>query len=293
MYFNTLSLSHRAQSLATVLVLLLCGGTAWADSYDPSTGQLTIVSVKVGAATLTDVVVKIGRIVNGPTGTAAIGSEDTYDTATSQLTVPKVTIGSTIYTNLVTTVDSLVSITALSGADTYDGTYLTMGYVQVGSSTYDDVVITVGRVVSPGGGMPTNARSEYDPASGRLTIPAIQYGGRVYTNAVVTLGKVVSMGGPGIAGNVSEGPTTPVCMPGVPCTRPLAHANLQILDYTTHAMVNTVSSDSSGNFIVNVPDSVYLVQVITVDFPRCPAQVVTVSGQSLALIQVNCDTGLR
>lgn len=293
MKLNILPASHRAQSLATALVFCLCCGTAWADTYDPSTGQLAIASVSMGGATLTDVVIAVGSVVSGPIGTAPNGSEDVYDTTTGQLNVPTVTIGNSIYTNLVTTVGSLVSIGTSSGADTYDGTYLRMTYVQVGGTVYHNVVITVGRVVSPGGGMPTSARDVYDPASGQLTIPVIQVGGRVYTNAVVTIGKIVSTGGPGIAGNVSEGPTTPVCVPGVPCTRPLANAILQILDYTTHTPVGEATSDASGNFIVNVPASEYLVQVTTVNFPRCPEQTVTVTGQSLALTQINCDTGIR
>jgi hypothetical protein len=293
MTLNTLHSSHRTQSLATALVFFLCCGTAWADTYDPSTSQLAIASVSMGEATLTDVVVTVGGVVNGPMGTAPNGSEDIYDTATSQLTVPKVTIGNAIYTNLVTTVGSLVSIGKVSGADTYNGSYLTLSSVQVGATVYGNVVITVGRVVSPGGGMPANARSVYDPASGQLIIPAIQFGGRVYTNAVVTIGKVVSVGGPGIAGTVSEGPTTPVCVPEVPCTRPIANALLQIFDYTTHAMVGTVRSNSSGNFTISVPDSEYLVQVMTVNFPLCPEQVVAVTGQNFALTQVSCDTGIR
>jgi hypothetical protein len=293
MYLNTLSLRHRAQALAAVLGVLIFGGAALADTYDPRTHQLAISSVTIGAATMTDAVVAVGTIVSGPTGTAAIGGEDTYDTVTRQLTVPKVAIGNSIYANLVTTVDSVVSIGTLSGPDTYDGTYLRMSYVQVGGSVYGNVVITVGRVVSPGGGMPNSARSVYDPASGRLTIPAIQVGSRVYTNAVVTIGKIVSVGGPGIAGNVSEGPTTPVCMVGVPCTGPFANAELQILDYTTHALVGRAMSNSSGNFIVSVPEGEYLVQVMTVYFPRCPEQVVTVTGQDFAFTQINCDTGIR
>ena len=141
--------------------------------------------------------------------------------------------------------------------------------------------------------MPNSARSVYDPASGRLTIPAIQVGGRVYTNAVVTIGKIVSVGCPGIAGNVSEGPTTPVCMVGVPSSGPFANAVLQILDYTTHALVGKATSNSSGIFIVSVPEGEYLVQVMTDNFPRCPEQIVAVTGQNFAFTQINCDTGIR
>ena len=114
-----------------------------------------------------------------------------------------------------------------------------------------------------------------------------------FADSAATASLVVPIFGPGIAGNVSEGPTMPVCVLGVPCTRPLANAILQILDHTTHALVGKARSNSSGNFIVSVPDGEYLVQVMTINFPLCPEQTVTVTGQNFALTQINCDTGIR
>lgn len=104
---------------------------------------------------------------------------------------------------------------------------------------------------------------------------------------------VVPIFGPGIAGNVSEGPTVPVCGTGVPCTRPFANAILLILDQTTRALVGKAQSNSSGNFIVSVPEGGYVVHVMTVDFPFCPEESVTVAVHNFSLTQINCDTGIR
>ena len=99
--------------------------------------------------------------------------------------------------------------------------------------------------------------------------------------------------GPGIAGNVSEGPTTPVCEQGVSCTRPFANAIVQILDEATRGLVGKAKTNSSGDFIVSVPDGKYVVHIMTVDFPFCPEQSVTVTGLNFPLTQINCDTGIR
>jgi hypothetical protein len=45
--------------------------------------------------------------------------------------------------------------------------------------------------------------------------------------------------GSGIAGHVVEGPTTPVCRPNVPCTRPFANATILVLDSTNRSTVGT------------------------------------------------------
>ncbi len=180
-------------------VLLACGAAAarGAATYTTATDRLTLPAVAIGGATYSDVVVTVGTIVSGPEGTSADGTVDTYDPDTAQLTVQSVTVGSATYYNVVVTVSSLVSIGGVSGADTYDGTHLTIPSVQlVGGATYTDVVVTVGSVISTGGGMPASVRDLYNAGSRQLTIAAIEVGGHVYTNAVVTLGKLVSVGNP-------------------------------------------------------------------------------------------------
>jgi hypothetical protein len=107
------------------------------------------------------------------------------------------------------------------------------------------------------------------------------------------IGIVVPGIGPGIAGEVTVGPVTPVCVAGVPCDRPYDGAIAQILDATSRAVVGTAVANARGRFIVSVPAGDYLVHIMTIDFPRCPEVAVTVGKAAFSLTQVTCDTGLR
>jgi hypothetical protein len=160
-----------------------------------SAGQLTLPSVSIGNAIYSDMVITVGHIVSGPTGTAPESSGDIYDPVTKQLTVPEALVGATTYHNVAISVGSLVSIGSVSGADDYDGTYLEISSVQVGSKVYTDVVITLGKLISVAGGMPTAAQDQYNLANHQLLIPAVEFNGHVYTNVTITVGTIVSVGG--------------------------------------------------------------------------------------------------
>jgi hypothetical protein len=166
------------------------------DTYDPATKQVTIPSIIIGNATYSNMVVTVGKIVSGPTGSAPTSTGDFFNPANNQLAIPVVTYGANTYYNVVIAVGRLVSIGGVTGADTYDGKNLAIPSVQVlGGAIYSNVVITVGNIISAGGGMPTNFWDAYDPASKQLTIAAIQLGSKVYTNAIITVGYLVSAGG--------------------------------------------------------------------------------------------------
>jgi len=186
---------HAGASVATLL-LLGCAFGAWGtDSYDGA--SLTIPSVTVGSATYSNMVVTVGSIVSGPSGTAPDASQDSYDPASNRLTVPAVTLGGRTYYNVVVTVHSLISIGGVSGVDSFYSPDLIIPSVQLlGGAVYNNVIITPGKVISEGGGMPQNVRDVYDPQTKQLTIAAIQFGGHVYTNAVITPGQIVSVGTP-------------------------------------------------------------------------------------------------
>lgn len=180
--------------LSVATMLFACATAAHgSDSY--SGGVLTMSSLSVGGATYSQVVVRVSSILTEPAGTAANGSTDSYDPTSGRLVVQSVTVGSANFYNAVASVAALVSIASLSGADTYDGTYLHIPSVEIeGGATYSDVVVKVGSILSPGGGMPHNAVDVYNPASKQLTISAIAVGGQVYTNPVVTVSQVISVG---------------------------------------------------------------------------------------------------
>jgi hypothetical protein len=195
MNLNSTSIRHKARSFTAPILFLLCNGAmAYGGTYDPVTRVWTADSVTLGGAKFEGMRVKVSGIVSGPTGTSQNGWDASYDTASGHLTVPVVDVGNTRYYNVVATIASMVSPGSVIGADTYDGTQLSIPYVQVGpaGTVYSGVVVTIGNVVRVDGGMPKSARDIYDPGTNQLTIGAVQYGGNIYTNVVVTVRSIVS-----------------------------------------------------------------------------------------------------
>jgi hypothetical protein len=96
-----------------------------------------------------------------------------------------------------------------------------------------------------------------------------------------------------IVGQVTEGPTTPVCRPNIPCTRPFANANIEVLDSATRNLVARAVTNRRGNFRVAVPPGTYLVHVQVIDFPRCPEATAAVRPLRLTRIRIACDTRIR
>jgi alpha-tubulin suppressor-like RCC1 family protein len=192
------ALCHAARIFSSSLLILVGSLAAYgADNF--SGGQLSIPSLTIGAATYSGVVVTVGSLVTGPTDTTPYTRVDSYNPANNQLTVPVVTVGGATYYNVVANVTSLVSITGVSGADTYISGQLSIPTVLVGANVYTGVV-TVGRIVQVAGGMPSFSEDSYNPASGELTIPAVRTGGKVYTNVTITVGSIVSASAtPGVA----------------------------------------------------------------------------------------------
>jgi hypothetical protein len=159
-----------------------------------SAGQLLMPLVDIGNVVYTNMLVTIGKVVSGPSGTSPIGTAVIYTPLNNELTIPSGTIGTTTYYNVGVTVGSLVSIDGVAGADSYDGSHLTISSVQVGGKVYHNAVITVGRIISVAGGMPAGAQDIYNPANRQLAIPAVQVGSHVYTNVTITVGTVESSG---------------------------------------------------------------------------------------------------
>lgn len=199
----TTSLRQISRPLAGCL-LFLTGTAAAADSYNLATRQLSMPSVVIGGATYSNMVVTVGDIISGPTGTTPNGSVDSYDPGTDQLTIQTVVASSNTYHNVIATIAGLVSVGGVTGANTYSGTSLTVPFVQAGGRTYSNVVAAVGSVVGVAGGMPTLATNTYDPSTNQLAIPAVtdRNNNQVYTNVIVTVKSVSSVGG--VTSSVAE-----------------------------------------------------------------------------------------
>jgi hypothetical protein len=232
------SLHQSGRSCITVLLIIIFSAAAYgADTYNSATRQLSIPALGVGNATFSSIVVTVGNVVNGQTGNTPIGSEDTYNPSNNQLTVPSVMVGTSTYYNAIGTVRSLDSIGSVIGADVYDGTNLTIPYVQVvGGSSFNNVVITVGNVLRVGTGMPTLAMDSYNSATGELAIPIVQVSSRVYTNVIVQVGKVISSGG-GELPPPTPNPASVSC-PTSP-TQTNSSACISVLDGVPRLIVNS------------------------------------------------------
>ena len=139
--------------------------------------------------------------------------------------------------------------------------------------------------------------------AGRLltlaSLVAVALGGHVAPRARAEAGAISVPGyGPGIAGNVTIGPTAPVCQPDVPCSRPFAGANVVVLDDNggdrQGRVVARAVTNRHGNFILSVRPGDYLVSVRTPGtLPACGDAPVTVTLRSFTLVTVDCDTGIR
>jgi hypothetical protein len=190
------SLFERGRSVIWILLLGIGAGAYASDSYNGT--ELTIPTAIVGGAHFSNMVVTPAAILGAAQGTPN-GTEDSYDPASNELSIPSVIVGANTYTNATITVNSLLSVGSVSGADTYNGTYILSPVLQVlGGPVYNTLMFKFGSIVSLGGGMPRNVRDVYDPATHEVTIAAIQVGSTVYTNAVVTLGNAYYANGTGI-----------------------------------------------------------------------------------------------
>jgi hypothetical protein len=180
------------------------------DTYNAVTHQLTIPELQFGNVTFWDAVVTPGKLV-GIAGGAPKGFWDAYIVlpgAGDELTAPSVVDGATTYTNVTAIITNMTSVGSVSGADSYDGTYLYIPSVLAGNKLYSYVVLTVSGVDSLQSGLPERSIDTYDLTTRELEIPAVQVGGRAFTNAAVSVGKVVSVNG---SGTVAGGANSSTC----------------------------------------------------------------------------------
>ena len=166
------------------------------NTFVSSGRQLTVPLAQIGGAIYSNMVVTVDKIVSGPSGAMPqADTVDSYDPSNKQLTVPSVAFGGQTLYGVVGTVSGLVSIGSVRGADSFDGTYLTIPAVQLqGGGTYLNVVIVPGPILSIAGGMPQAVVDQYNLQNKQLLIPAVTYQGRVYTNVTITVATVLSVG---------------------------------------------------------------------------------------------------
>lgn len=168
-----------------------------ADTYDAATRQLTIPELQYGNATYWNMVVTPGTVL-GIAGGAPRGFFDAYAFIPPnglELIAPSVVVGPTTVTNVTATIADMISVGSVSGADSYDGTYLYIPTVSAGGKTYTNVVITVAGIDSLGNGFPKSEFDTYNTSTHQLSIPGVAVGAKAYTNVNVTVGNIVSVNG--------------------------------------------------------------------------------------------------
>jgi hypothetical protein len=101
-----------------LLISLFLLPAARADTFDASTGRLTLASIQVGNTIYTDVVVTVGSLISvggshlAPlpgTPPPVVGS-DTFDPYTGKVSLPSVQAGNVIFTDLVITVGGILGV---------------------------------------------------------------------------------------------------------------------------------------------------------------------------------------
>jgi hypothetical protein len=125
-----------------------------------------------------------------------------------ELIAPSVVAAPTTYTNVTATIADMISVGSVSGADSYDGTYLYIPTVSVGGKPYNYVVITVAGIDSLGNGFPKTEYDSYNTSTHQLSIPGVAVGTKAYTNVNVTVGNIVSVNG---SGTVPGGANASTC----------------------------------------------------------------------------------
>ena len=271
------SLRRPARVILAGLLFLGCTCVAWGtDTFNGV--DLTIPAVTVGSATFSNMVVTVGPIVSGPSGTAPNGSEDSYNPANNELTIPAVIVGARTFYNVIIKVGSLVSVGSVSGADVFTGTYLIIPQVQVlGGPIYNNVVITVGSIQSAGGGMPGNVRDVYNVATKELTIAAVEVSGHVYTNARITPGRIVSINN---AVAPANGSITGAWVQGVTITLSGAASGTTTTDVNGKYSFTNLPSGQSVTFTPSLAGYNYAPTSQTVPIPAGSTAAVTVPAMS-------------
>ena len=80
-------------------------------------------------------------------------------------------------------------------ADIYNGSFLQIPKVLVGTTIYKDVTIKIKDILSVSGGTPATSHDAFVVQTGQLYIPSVTAFGNTYTNVTITLAEIISVGG--------------------------------------------------------------------------------------------------
>jgi hypothetical protein len=113
----------------------------------------------------------------------------------------------------------------------------------------------------------------------------------------IVLGGGGGGGASGIRGVAMEGPIFPLERPGVPNTRPLPNAIIQIYRVEDGKGVARQRTDANGRFEFSLPPGIYRIVPLPPDpsatLPRAAPQKVTVEAGRFTEVVIDYDTGIR
>jgi len=88
----------------------------------------------------------------------------------------------------------LLSSTIAHGLDTFDGNYLSIPSVTVGSESYSNVVVTVDNIINVSGGVAKTDFDIYNSGTKQLSIPSVMVG-QIFNNVTIIVDKIVGVAG--------------------------------------------------------------------------------------------------
>lgn len=93
----------------------------------------------------------------------------------------------------------------------------------------------------------------------------------------------------GLHGVVTRSPTQPACAAEDPCSEPAGHVELV---FVRNGSRHSVTTDSSGHYVVALAPGLYSVQIVGARFGFEPRRVTVVAGRA-ARVDFDVDTGIR
>ncbi len=149
--------------------------------------------------------------------------------------------------------------------DQFDGTYLSINKLMVGTTPYSNLVVTVSSVLSVGNGMPTSTFDAYNATAQTLSAPIIKFGNTIYTNVVLQLtpNNIIAQNGgllsPPIAApaNITLLSETPLNKSSAPATSDVTFTFSQFI--TPSAGSITITDPNGQQSVMDLTSNPYVV----------------------------------
>jgi hypothetical protein len=93
----------------------------------------------------------------------------------------------------------------------------------------------------------------------------------------------------GLRGLVTRGPTTPVCVAGLPCSKP---AKNLVITFTRGSARRSVKTDSKGRYLIALAPGAWKISIAGTRFGYRPRSALVPKG-AVGVRNITIDTGIR